>query len=40
MLVTLSGIVISVNPEHWQNARFPMLVIPFGIATDVRPEQK
>ena len=40
MLVTLSGIVISVSPVHHQNACSPMLVTLLPIVTDVSPVQK
>jgi hypothetical protein len=37
MLVTLSGIVISVSPVHPENALTPMLVTPSGIVIPVSP---
>jgi len=39
MLVTLSGIVIDVSPEHLENVLSPMLVTLSGIEIDVSPEQ-
>ena len=39
MLVTLSGIVIDVSPEHEEKAEFSMLVTPSGMEIDVSPEQ-
>ena len=39
MLVTLSGMVTEVRPEHSKKALLPMLVTLLGMVTEVRPEQ-
>ncbi len=39
MLVTESGMLTDVSPEHSSNAPFPMLVTEFGMLIDVSPEQ-
>jgi hypothetical protein len=39
MLITLSGIVIEVNPLHPENAELSMLVTPLPIVIDVSPLQ-